>query len=175
MRRKDVLRQQLANLDTATITKYENRLVEGEYWNVVMQVVEGNLVDAPTQNEARQENNSDKSGFGTPQRHGGASTASASSSPSVALGRALVPDSVSVPMQVAAIAVSVEQGAEAVSIARLVKQNCSPRQAASGSAFEFASARAALSGDLQGVRWTYECYLASSDFEYRNGGKARKR
>jgi len=175
LRRKDVLRQQLAGLDTATITKYENRLVEGEYWNIAMQVVEGNLVEAPTQNEGRQAKHFDERNFNTPPRHGGAGTASASSSPSVALCRALAPDSVPVPTRVAATTVPVDHGADSVNIARLVKQNCSPRPAAPGAALEFGSARAALSGDLQGVRWIYDCYLASADFEYRNGAKARKR
>jgi hypothetical protein len=173
--RKTALRQKLNNaLDAAALTKYEKRLVEKEYWNVVMQVVEGNLVDASTQNEAKQETNSDKPGFSTPPRHGGASTASAFPSPSAALSQALVPASVSVPMKVAATAVSVEQTAEAVSITRLVQQNCSPRQAVSGSAFEFASARAALLGELSGVRWIYECVLANMDIEYRGVGDAKK-
>ena len=132
------------------------------------------MVEAPTQNEGRQAKHSDKRSFSTPPRHGGASTASASSSPSVALCRALVPDSVPVPTQVAATTVPVDHGAEAVNIARLVKQNCPPCHAAPGAALEFASARAALSGDLQGVRWIYDCYLASTGFEYRNFGEGKK-
>ena len=54
LRRKTALRQKLSNvLEAAALTKYEKQLVEKEYWNVVMQVVEGNLVDASTQREAR--------------------------------------------------------------------------------------------------------------------------
>ena len=55
LRLKSALRQQLNNaLDAAKVTKYEKQLVEKEYWNVVIQVVEGNMVVASIQNEDKQ-------------------------------------------------------------------------------------------------------------------------
>ena len=53
LNRRSALRQKLNNvLNAAALTKYEKQLVEKEYWNVVMQVAEGNLISAPTQREA---------------------------------------------------------------------------------------------------------------------------
>jgi hypothetical protein len=53
LNRRSALRQKLNNaLNAAALIKYEKQLVEKEYWNVVMQVVEGNLVSASTQREA---------------------------------------------------------------------------------------------------------------------------
>jgi hypothetical protein len=175
LRLKSALRQQFNNaLGAAKVTKYENQLVEKEYWNVVIQVVEGTMVVASIQSEDTQETKSDRPGFSTPPRHGGASPAGAFPSPSGALCQAIVPVPVPVPVQVAATAVSAQQTQQALSTARLVKQNLSPRQPQAGAPLEFGSARTALLGELNGVRWIYECFLANMDVEYREVGDNKK-
>ena len=44
LRRQAVLREHLLGFDKAAITKYEIRLLETNYWDIVIQVVQGNLL-----------------------------------------------------------------------------------------------------------------------------------
>ena len=44
LRRQTVLREQMASFNTETIAKYEIRLLDAEYWNIVLEVMQDHLL-----------------------------------------------------------------------------------------------------------------------------------
>ena len=153
-RRQAVLRKHLPGLDKAAIAKYELRLLETEYWNIVMQVMQGNLLppnQIHTNEDMALEDQKVKLG----------KSGSTYGQNSLESSAASVQDGDS----------GINDAARAVNIGRLVRHN-HPRSNHSPTnlaALAFVSAKEALSGDASGVRWIYECYLTSTDYTIAGG------
>ena len=148
------MREQLFGFDKAVIAKYETRLLETEYWNIVIQVMQGNLL--PPNQIHTSEDMAVKDQivkFGASGSTNGQNSIG-SSAASMREGDGGINDA-----------------AGALNIGSLVRlnhsrSNHSPTNLA---ALAFASAKEALSGDASGVRWIYECYLTSTDYTIRGG------
>ena len=161
LRQKETPRQKLSSLGTEKIQKYEDRFLEREYWKLVKQVVEGTL-PARSETEAAGEKN-----IGEPQIDSAGVTAVVSDSTASAMLRPI-------DIQSLVLVKSVGLAVEPVNMVNVVQQCTAPRLTVNGGALEFGSARAAISGELTGVLWSYECYLACDDISYR-GGKGKEK
>ena len=152
-RRQVVLRDQIASFDPDTIAKCEIRLLDAEYWNIVMEVMQENLLP-PSQihigKKKALEDHSAKlaqSASTVGQKSNGSSVVSAQE-----------------------CHVGMNHAAGAVNIGSLVRLNHSPKPASNVSALAFVSAREAFSGDAAGVRWIYDCYMTNADYNIQGGG-----
>ena len=174
LRRQAVLWQQLAGCDTVTMAKYDMRLLDAECRNIVMQVMQGNLLPPShihtSEHKARSEDQSAKLGQSgsTAGKKSIGSSATSVQECHVGISR-----SASVATQPLADSVGCDHAAAAINIGSLVRLNHSPKPASTGSALAFASARDAVSGDVSGVRYIYECYLTNTEFDIRGGKEKR--
>ena len=155
-----------ASLDAVEFKKYEKCFLEQGYWKIVMQVVEGTSVQ-PSETEASEERALEE-----PRRKvarlvsvvGNAVNAGAT------VRGTLCPIDVPGP----AVVGSDDHVAEAVNLVNVVRQYSPPHCSIGGTALKFGSACAALSGELSGFRWTYECYLVSADLYCHRVGRKRE-
>ena len=159
LRRQTVLREHLPGFDKAAITKYEIRLLETNYWDIVIQVVQGNLLPPDqihTSEDMAVEDESVK--FGESRFTDGQNPIG-SCAPTVRGGDGGINDP-----------------AGAVNIGSLVRLNHSRtnHSPTNHAALAFTSAKEALSGDASGVRWIYECYLTSTDYTIRGGTEKQR-
>ena len=159
LRRQAALRENLPAFNDTTITKYEIRLLETDYWDIVIQIVQGKLLppnQAHTSDDMAVEDENVKFG-------GSGSTDGHNPIPSSAAS-------------VRGDDGGINDAAGTVNIGNLVRLNNarSNHSPANLAALAFTSAKAALSGQASGVRFIYECYLISTDYTIR-GGTAKKR
>ena len=142
----------MASFNTETIAKYEIRLLDAEYWNIVLKVMQEHLLPPEQIHSSKKKALEDHSaklgqtGSTAGQKSNGSSAVSVQESHD-----------------------GINHAAGVINIGSLVRLNHSPNLAPAVSPLAFVSAREAFGGKASGVRWIYECYLTHPNYTIRGG------